>query len=87
MKVDRTGAILFQLEKMLAVGALSESLRKELLSLIVKVKSGETNLFDYRQVDSREQFGNDLIEAIISANRRRRKYEDMENNSCGIRED
>jgi hypothetical protein len=73
MKVDRTGAILFHLEKMLADGEIEKDLKGKIEQLIEEVRKGKVNLYEYRKADSGERYGNALIELIREANRRQEK--------------
>jgi len=68
--MDRTNRIMNELELMIQENLFAPALTAELQELISKVKSGEVNLRNYRRFDSRERFGDEIIDAIVEANNR-----------------
>lgn len=55
---------------MIQENLFASALTAELQELISKVKSGEVNLRDYRRFDSRERFGDEIIDVIVEADNR-----------------
>jgi len=68
--MDRTNRIMNELELMIQENLFAPVLTAELQELISQVKSGEVNLRNYRRFDSRERFGNEIIDAIVEADTR-----------------
>lgn len=68
--MDRTNRIMNELQLMIQENLFASALTAELQELISKVKSGEVNLRDYRRFDSRERFGDEIIDVIVEADNR-----------------
>lgn len=55
---------------MIQENLFAPTLTKELQEIVSQVKSGDVNLRDYRRFDSRERFGDEIIDAIVKADKR-----------------
>lgn len=79
MNMDRTNRIMNEIQIMIKENHFAPSLLLELESLVSKVKNGEVNLMEYRRFNSRERFGEEIINAIVVADKRQQeKYSSLE---------
>lgn len=75
IKPDRSHRIIYQLQKMLDEGEFdtNQQLKNKIEELITGFWTNKGNLIDYRKTDSREKFGDDLIDAFVEAIRKLEK--------------